>query len=79
MEGITLQERVTMTKVESIDPDYGYLVEVDGEDKGTIVGIDRECRLMFKACMPLGYFELQAIGAKLEEKEGELFREGLLG
>jgi hypothetical protein len=79
MDEIALKDRVTMTKDKSIDPDYGYLVEVDGEDRGAIVGIDCECGLVFEACMPLREFELLAIGAKLEEKQAELFREGLLG
>lgn len=76
---ITLKDRVTMTKDKSIHADYGYLVEFDGADKGAVVGIDFECGLVFEACMPLRDFELQGIGAKLEELQDELHRAGVWG
>ena len=75
----TLKDRVTLTRDKSIHADYGYLVEFDGEDKGSIVGIDFECGLVFEQCMPLRDFELQGIGLKLEEKQDELHREGVWG
>ncbi len=75
----TLMDRVTLTKDKSIDVDYGYLVEFDGEDKGTIIGIDFECGLLFQSCMPLRDFELHGIASKLKEKQDELYRQGLLG
>jgi hypothetical protein len=70
---------VALTKDKTIDPDYGYLVEVDNESKGAVVGIDGECGLVFTACMPLTVVELLAIGEKIKEKQSELFSEGLLG
>jgi len=73
MSEILLKERVTLTKDESIHPDYGYLVEVDDDEKGTIVGINIECELLFEPCMPLSRYELLAIGDKLDEKQGEIF------
>jgi len=79
MEEIISLDRVILTRDKSIHAGYGYLVEVDGEDKGAIVGIDCECGLVFESCMPLRGFELLAIASKIDEKEGELFRDGLLG
>lgn len=70
---------VKLIKDNSIDPDYGFLVEIEGDAFGTIVGVDFEGGIMFKPSKELRDFELMRIAVAMKLKESELFRAGLLG
>jgi hypothetical protein len=70
--------KVKLIKNRKVDPDYGFDVIIDDDQKGCVVGIDDECGLLFKARIPLRDFELIRISEALKSKSLDLMNEGLL-
>jgi hypothetical protein len=65
---------VKLIKDNSIDPDYGFIVEIEGGEVGSIVGLDFEYIMIFKQSK-----ELMRIAVAMKLKQTELFQAGLLG